>query len=61
MPLWLALLIVLVVVLAAAGVAALLGKQKLKGAVPPVPSDAIAGAKTDVQAVKNAVRKGRSS
>jgi uncharacterized membrane protein YqjE len=61
LPLWLALVIVLVVVLAAAGVAALLGKQKLNAAVPPVPSDAIAGAKTDVQTVKNAVREGRSS
>ena len=60
-PLWLALLVVLVVVFAAAGVAALLGKQKLTAAAPPVPKDAIASTQADVQTVKNAVREGRSS
>ncbi|GAA1622279.1 phage holin family protein [Actinoplanes couchii] len=59
-PLWLALLTVLVVVLAAAGIAALLGKKKLTAAVPPVPSDAVASTQADVRAVKNAVREGRS-
>jgi hypothetical protein len=59
-PLWLALLVVLVVVLAAAGIVALLGKQKLKAAVPPVPIDAVASTQADVQTVKNAVREGRS-
>ncbi len=59
-PLWLALLVVLVVVLAAAGIAALMGKKKLKTAVPPLPSDAVASAQADVQTVKNAVREGRS-
>nr|WP_296076428.1 phage holin family protein [uncultured Actinoplanes sp.] len=59
-PLWLALLVVLVVVLAAAGIAALMGKQKLKAAVPPVPSDAVASTQVDVQTVKDAVREGRS-
>src|SRR3954470_16360965 len=58
-PLWLALLVVLFVVLAAAGIVALLGKQKLKAAVPPVPSDAVASTQADVQTVKNAVREGR--
>ncbi len=57
---WLALLVVLAVVLAAAGIAALMGKQKLKAAVPPVPSNAVASAQADVQTVKNAVREGRS-
>jgi hypothetical protein len=60
LPLWLALLIVLVVVFAAAGVAALLGKQKLQSAVPPVPSAAVSSTQADVQTVKNAVREGRS-
>ncbi|MFI5892074.1 phage holin family protein [Actinoplanes sp. NPDC051513] len=60
-PLWLSVLVVMVVVFAAAGVAALLGKQKLQAAVPPVPSAAVAGAHADVQTVKNAVREGRSS
>lgn len=59
-PLWLALLVVLIVVLAAAGIAALLGKQKLKAAVPPVPSGAVQSTQADVQTVKNAVREGRS-
>jgi len=59
--LWLAVLIVMVVVFAAAGIAALLGRKKLQAAVPPVPTDAVAGAKTDVQTVKNAVREGRSA
>jgi uncharacterized membrane protein YqjE len=60
-PLWLAVLVVMVVVFAAAGVAALVGKQKLKAATPPVPTDAIAGTQADVQTVKQAVREGRSS
>ena len=59
-PLWVALLVVLVVVLAAAGIAALVGRQKLKAAVPPVPKDAVASAQADVRTVKNAVREGRS-
>lgn len=60
-PLWLAVLVVMVVVFAAAGVVALLGKQKLATATPPMPRDAIAGTQADVQTVKNAVREGRSS
>ena len=60
-PLWLALLVMLVVVLAAAGVAALIGKRKLTAAVPPVPSAAVASTKADVRTVKNAVREGRTS
>jgi uncharacterized membrane protein YqjE len=59
-PLWLAVLVVMVVVFAA-GVAALLGKQKLKAATPPMPSDAIASTQADVRTVKDAVREGRSS
>lgn len=60
-PLWLAVLVVMVVVFIAAGVAALIGKQQLKSAAPPVPSDAIAGVEADVQTVKTAVRDGRTS
>ncbi|GAA4605372.1 hypothetical protein BJY16_005368 [Actinoplanes octamycinicus] len=58
-PLWLALLVVMLVVFAAAGVAALLGKKKLATATPPVPSDAIAGVEADVQTIKNAAHRGR--
>jgi uncharacterized membrane protein YqjE len=61
MPLWLAVLIVMVVVFAAAGIAALLGKKKLQAAAPPMPSDAVASTQADVRTVKNAVREGRSS
>jgi uncharacterized membrane protein YqjE len=60
-PLWLAVLVVMVVVFAAAGVAALVGKQQLKSAAPPMPSDAIAGVEADVQTVKTAVREGRTA
>jgi uncharacterized membrane protein YqjE len=60
-PLWLAVLVVMVVVFAAAGVAALLGKQQLKAATPPLPGDAIAGVEADVRTVKTAVREGRTS
>jgi uncharacterized membrane protein YqjE len=60
-PLWLAVLVVMVVVFAGAGVAALVGKQQLTSATPPVPSDAIAGVEADVQTVKTAVREGRTA
>jgi uncharacterized membrane protein YqjE len=60
-PLWLAVLVVMVVVFAAAGVAALIGRRELKNAVPPVPQDAVASTQADVQTVKTAVREGRSS
>jgi len=60
-PLWLAVLVVMVVAFLAAGVAALLGKEEVKSATPPVPSDAIAGAEADVRTVKTAVREGRTS
>jgi uncharacterized membrane protein YqjE len=60
-PLWLAVLVVMLVVFAAAGIAALAGKKKLQAASPPVPQQAVAGAQADVRTVKNAVREGRSS
>jgi O-antigen ligase len=60
-PLWLSVLVVAVVVFAAAGAAALLGRSKLKRVTPPVPSQAMAGVSADVQAVKTAVREGRQS
>jgi nitric oxide reductase large subunit len=59
--LWLAVLVVMVVVFAAAGVAALLGKRKLRAATPPMPGDAIASTQADVQTIKHAVQEGRSS
>ncbi|NYE37859.1 putative membrane protein YqjE [Nocardioides cavernae] len=49
---WLAALIVAVVLLAAAGVAALLGKNKVAEAAPPTPERAIEGIKEDIATVK---------
>lgn len=52
LPLWLSALIVTVVLFAAAGVAALLGKKQVSQATPAAPERAIAGVKGDVEAVK---------
>lgn len=60
-PLWLAVLVVTVVVLAGAGVAALLGKRQFTAATPLAPSETIASVNQDVDAVKTAVREGRTS
>jgi uncharacterized membrane protein YqjE len=49
---WLAALIVGVVLLVIAGIAALLGKNRVAEAAPPLPSDAIASVKQDVAAAK---------
>ncbi|MFC3381983.1 phage holin family protein [Couchioplanes azureus] len=58
-PAWLAALTVMVVVFAAAGVAALVGKKQVEQAVPPAPTAAAASAKRDVDTVATAVREGR--
>ena len=49
---WLAALIVGVVLLAAAGVAALLGKGRMQKAAPPVPEQAVADVKADIEEIK---------
>jgi Putative Actinobacterial Holin-X, holin superfamily III len=49
---WLAALIVGVALLAAAGCAALLGRRRLAGAAPPVPEQAVAGVKADIEEIK---------
>jgi uncharacterized membrane protein YqjE len=49
---WLAALIVAVVLLAAAGVVALMGKNKVAEAAPPAPERAIQGIKEDIATVK---------
>jgi uncharacterized membrane protein YqjE len=51
LPAWLAGLIVGVVLLAAAGVAALLGKKRVSAAAPPIPERAMENLKRDVDAV----------
>ncbi|QNN51619.1 phage holin family protein [Nocardioides mesophilus] len=52
LPAWLAALIVGVVLLAAAGIAALLGKKKVADAGSPVPERAAHGVKQDVATLK---------
>src|SRR5580693_7416471 len=49
---WLAALIVGAALLAAAGCAALLGKGRLARATPPVPEQAVADVKADVEEIK---------
>lgn len=61
MPAWTAALIVTVAAFAAAGVAALIGKNQVKQAVPPEPEAAMASGRRDVEAVKAAIREGRQS
>ncbi len=47
---WIAALIVGVVLLAAAGIASLLGKKQVEQAAPPVPTETVASIKQDVRA-----------
>jgi len=54
MPAWLAALIVAVVLLAVAGVVALLGKKQVSKAGPPVPERAEEGDKEDIATIKGA-------
>ena len=54
---WLAALIVGVALLAAAGVAALMGKGRLQKATPPVPEEAVGGVKTDIEEIKERMRR----
>lgn len=56
-PAWLAALIVGVPLLAAAGIAALLGKKRVTAAAPPLPERAIGSVKRDVDAVKHAAHR----
>jgi hypothetical protein len=52
MPGWLAALIVTVVLFAAAGVMALLGRRSLRQATPPMPQEAARNVKADIDEVK---------
>lgn len=57
---WLAALIVTVVYLAIAGVLALSGRKQVERGSPPIPEQAIASAKRDVEAAKRGVQEARS-
>jgi Putative Actinobacterial Holin-X, holin superfamily III len=52
MPAWLAALIVAVVLFAAAGVLALLGRKRVQQATPPVPQETMRNVKADIDEVK---------
>ena len=57
LPAWLSALIVAVVLFAVAGVLALVGKKDVQKGSPPVPTEAIASTKTDIQTVKESARR----
>jgi hypothetical protein len=54
---WLAVLIIGVVLLVIAGIAALMGKGRMKKATPPMPEEAVSSVKTDVAEIKERVRR----
>lgn len=54
---WLAALIVGAALLAGAGIAALLGKGRLQKATPLVPEQAVGDIKTDIEEIKERVRR----
>ena len=57
LPPWLAALIVGVVVLAIAGVVALVGKKKISEAGPAVPEKTVASVKEDVAEIKESIQR----
>jgi uncharacterized membrane protein YqjE len=61
LPLWVAALVVMAVTFVIAAVLALVGKKQVNQAAPPVPTDAARSAAADVDAVKDAIRKGRDA
>jgi uncharacterized membrane protein YqjE len=56
-PDWAAALIVGAALLAVAGVAAVVGGREVARATPPLPQEAVAGLKEDIQTVKEGVRR----
>ena len=57
LPPWLAALIVGIVVLAVAGVVALVGKRKVSEAAPVVPERTVASVKEDVAEIKGSIQR----
>ena len=57
LPDWLAALIVAVVLLALAGVAALVGRKEIQQATPAVPQATVQGVKEDVATVKEGLHR----
>jgi membrane protein len=56
-PDWAAALIVGAVLLIAAGIAAVLGRREFTRATPPLPQEAVAGLKEDIQTVKESAHR----
>ncbi|WGL53164.1 phage holin family protein [Nocardioides sp. BP30] len=54
---WLAALIVAVVLFAVAGIAALVGRNSVRAAAPPVPTEAMASTQRDVETAKEAAHR----
>jgi uncharacterized membrane protein YqjE len=54
---WLAALIVGVAFLAVAGAAALLGKSRLRRAIPPLPDETVSSVRADVETIKERARR----
>jgi Putative Actinobacterial Holin-X, holin superfamily III len=57
LPAWLSALIIGLLLLAVAAVLAVTGAGRIKQAVPPVPEQAISGAKADVETVKRGLHR----
>jgi len=56
-PAWLAALIVGAVLLAVAGLVALVGRRRMRKAAPPLPEQAVADVKADVEEIKERARR----
>jgi hypothetical protein len=54
---WLAALIVGAALLAAAGIVALLGRRRMRKATPPLPEQAVADVKADVEEIRERARR----
>jgi hypothetical protein len=57
MPAWTAALVVAAVVIAVAAIAGLIGRNQVKGAMPPEPLSAVESGKQDIETVKAAIRR----
>ena len=57
LPAWLAALIVTVVLFAAAGIAALLGKKKIAQLAPPTPDRTVESVKEDIAEIKDSAHR----
>ncbi|MEO3855939.1 phage holin family protein [Acrocarpospora sp. B8E8] len=59
-PAWLAALVVGAALLIIAGIMGAIGRNRVKGAMPPKPTQAVNGVKSDIDAVRSGVTEGRA-